>query len=157
MPSPSPPRTFRHRTRKLCKGVGGNRVFNARYNTVPVRGQQLSREQTVRAPRIILQSDNNMYTLVMYDADAPNPAYVHWYIPNILHGKLRPALAYQPPNPPPSDTHYHVYAIDLYRQVHAVDVTPIARSRFNADVFVQQHALKLVKRMQFYIDPRTNI
>lgn len=157
MPSPSLPRTFRHRTRKICKGVGGNRGFNVRYNTVPVRGQQLMRAQTMRAPRITLPSDNNMYTIVMYDADAPNPAYVHWYIPNILHGKLRPMLAYQAPNPPSSDTHYHVYTIDLYKQVHVVDAAPIARSGFAIDAFVQQHALKLVKRLQFYIDPHTNI
>jgi phosphatidylethanolamine-binding protein (PEBP) family uncharacterized protein len=151
-------RTFRHRTRKLCKGVGGNRGFHAHYNTMPVRGQQLMRGQTVRAPRITLPLDNAAYTLLMYDADAPDPAYVHWYIPNIVHGKLRPVLTYQSPNPPPSDTHYHVYTIDLYRQTHAMDAAaPVARTGFAIDAFVNQHALKLAKRLQFYIDPRANM
>lgn len=152
---PSSPHTFRRHTRKLCKGVGGTRGFNARYNTVPVRGQQLTREQTARAPHMRFPSDNNTYTLVMYDADAPNPAYVHWYIPNILRSRLRPVLAYQPPNPPSSDTHYHVYTIDLYKQAHSMDAgVPMARTGFQIDAFVRQHGLTLVKRLQFYIDPR---
>jgi phosphatidylethanolamine-binding protein (PEBP) family uncharacterized protein len=145
-------RTFRRHTRKRCKGVGGA-SFNVRYNAVPVRGQQFTRQQTAVMPRISVPRADVYYTLIMYDNDTRDPAYVHWYVPNIVRGAMHPVLPYQPPNPPRDDTHYHVYTIDLYRQPGLLDEGSVLRTGFDVDAFAHARRLVHVGRRQYYVVP----
>lgn len=146
-------RSVQRNTRKTCKGIGGNGGFNVRYNATSVHGQQLTRIQTAKVPRISVPRVNTYYTLVMYDNDAPEAAYVHWYIPNIMRGVFHPVLPYEPPNPPRSDRHYHIYTIDLYAQPGVLDVDSLPRTGFNVDSFARERRLVRVGRHQYYIVP----
>lgn len=68
--------------------------------------------------------EENRYTLVFYDSDAPYPEestkspYLHWMVVNIHDGHLKDGeelISYIPPSPP-KDSAPHEYTFTIYRQ-----------------------------------------
>lgn len=65
---------------------------------------------------------NKLYTLIMYDPDAPAGDYIHWIITNISNNnKLgNNLLVYKGPSPP-KDTGIHRYIFLVYEQKHSIN------------------------------------
>ena len=88
--------------------------------------QMLSATAAANVPTIdfghLLKEDNQYYTLIMYDPDAPtaNHNFVHWIIINIQSNtKFDTLLAYTGPNPPPGSG-VHRYIFNLYNQPNVI-------------------------------------
>src|SRR5690349_875068 len=61
---------------------------------------------------------NTLYTLIMYDLDAPQGPFIHYKVSNIPGGEINRGdviIPYTPPNPP-SNTGVHTYVIDVLSQ-----------------------------------------
>ena len=128
------------------------------YNGKLVNGLQLSRAHTISAPDIMFETQSGkMYTLVMYDNDSPQPAFVHWIIPNITNPKqLPPAfLPYVSPDPPAKDKHYHTYMFVLYEQPGPILLEPCDRIKFNPSAFATYYGLTKIAQNGFYINPQS--
>lgn len=71
---------------------------------------------------------NQVYTLIMYDPDAPVGDFIHWVVTNISkNNKLGDTLLdYMGPSPP-KGTGIHRYIFLLYRQRHVINVGSIKR------------------------------
>ena len=88
--------------------------------------QMLSATAAANVPTIdfghLLKEDNQYYTLIMYDPDAPtaNHNFVHWIIINIQSNtKFDTLLTYTGPNPPPGSG-VHRYIFNLYNQPNGI-------------------------------------
>jgi phosphatidylethanolamine-binding protein (PEBP) family uncharacterized protein len=85
------------RTRKIQHG---GQKFTVKYNTTFVRGQMLTKEQTVAEPSVTIPPN---HYIVMYDPDAVKPDYIHW---------ISGVLPYQGPSPPPrTGLHRYIFAL----------------------------------------------
>lgn len=105
--------------------------------------------------RIASRESNSLYTLVIYDPDAPYPEnpiaspYLHYLEINIGSQEKRSNVlaSYLPPNPPP-DSKPHRYLILLYRQNKIISLDknyfPEERSNFPLEAFIRENKLKLV-------------
>lgn len=104
---------------------------------------------------------NLLYTVIMYDIDAPYPApnnyispYLHLLITNIKGmdiGNGDQLIQYQSPHPP-SDSLPHTYNVDIYLQKgNIVPVEHRVRVNFNLMGFVNDHELQLVDRTSFKV------
>lgn len=103
-----------------------------------------ARENTLFAPSVQFNSqDNEFFTLLIYDPDAPNPNYLHWLVINIPEEKVEQGetvMTYKPPTPP-SGTHR--YYVVLYKQPNQLNVEPPSdRAGFSVDDFVNQYSLE---------------
>ncbi|KAK6150027.1 hypothetical protein DH2020_017586 [Rehmannia glutinosa] len=117
-------------------------------------GYRLLPSHVVGRPRVeIGGGDNfrNFYTLVMVDADAPNPCdpylreYLHWLVTNIP-GSTEASLfgteivRYESPQP---SIGIHRYVLVLFRQPGSRQIVnaPARRQNFNTREFSQNHNL----------------
>lgn len=102
---------------------------------------------------------NQLYTLIMYDLDAPYPyprnfnsPYLHWIVTNIKGSDISTGdegTRYIAPSPPP-DSLPHTYNVDIYLQPNKI--TPVRsadRNNFDVDGFVKTYRLKLVDQGGF--------
>lgn len=139
-----------HQTRK-------NNLFQIFYDSIQVRGQQLSQTQTKDPPRIVFKpKKDKYYTIMLYDLHSPKPAYLHYMAVNITDPRsIIPIVSYQPPAPPSNDTHYHVYLFELYEQPGFLTFDSIgSRSGFDPAGFVAAHSLRKVGQRGFYVNPQ---
>lgn len=118
------------------------------YNGKRVNSQNLPKEQTQIQPRVFFQGEGDkLYTLLMWDPDAPAKSWLHWLItnisgsvPDILQGDE--IISYAPPSPPSG---IHRYFFTVYEQPSSILVTaPSQRGNFNVDAFVQNQGLKKI-------------
>lgn len=131
--------------------------FNVHYNSIRVNGTQLTRAQIVEQPSIHFKpKKDKYYTILMYDLHSPKPAYLHYMAINSTDpSSIRPIVPYQPPAPPPTDTHFHVYMFVLYEQPGFLTITPpSSRSGFDPDAFASSLSLKKRAQHGFYVNPR---
>jgi phosphatidylethanolamine-binding protein (PEBP) family uncharacterized protein len=144
--------THQRKTRKIRRG--GN-AFAVRYGSIIVGNQGLTRQQTYKQPEIMFEPQpGKQYALVMYDSDAPNPAYLHWFVVNITNPKqLVPLIQYEPPNPPSTDKHYHRYMFELLEQPGPIRISGLDRQGFQVHAFKKTHGLKIVASTGFYVMP----
>lgn len=130
--------------------------FRIYYDDVSVNGQQLTRLQTKNIPRIHFKSKKDKYyTIVIYDLHSPKPAYIHFLAINVTDPLvIRPTIEYQPPSPPPSDTHYHVYMIELYEQPGFLTIGSRSRIGFDPVMFSKMNKLYKIAQRGFYVNPK---
>lgn len=145
-------------TLKTCKGSSRNHDYNFRVfykdGTIAVDNQMLTRDQTLLPPSFAFEPrKDKYYTLVLYDPDAPDPAYLHWLVPNITNGLHAATVSYEPPHPPSTHTHYHVYTFDLFEHSNPIKYRVLSRTRFDPEFYLKE-GMDRVGRTAFYIDPR---
>ncbi len=102
------------------------------------------RANTLKAPNVkYLPSENDLYTLVIWDPDAPNPSFLHWLVVNIPEDRVdqgETLVEYMPPTPP-SGTHR--YYVGLYRQPMTVQVgAEPERTGFSIDELTKKYSLE---------------
>ncbi|KAI5121147.1 hypothetical protein M0805_007145 [Coniferiporia weirii] len=125
-------------------------------------GIYLAPEQTRRAPRLytsVFHPETRYYTLVLVDADVPDPenesftTYLHWLQPNIPlsastcgHLVAHPHTRYVPPHPQRGSP-YHRYCVFLLPHVNAEQKINVAavgdgeRRGFDLRAFCEEHGL----------------
>jgi phosphatidylethanolamine-binding protein (PEBP) family uncharacterized protein len=97
-----------------------------------------------------LMTPGHVYTLIMYDYDAPNPPYLHWLVSEIQPGRERVLVPYEPPNPPGNEI--HTYTIEVFRQPReGTDqrVKSLSRRGFPLDAFIRRHHLQSIGATSF--------
>ena len=123
------------------KKRGGS--YSVKYAGKEAAGNLRPRENTLRNPNISYNSsENELYTIIIYDPDAPNPSFLHWLIVNIPEDKIQDGdtiVDYKPPTPPSGQ---HRYYVNLYKQTRPLQLSPPERSRFNIQQFVQKNNLQ---------------
>ncbi len=147
-------RRFRFkRTRKQC---GGSNTLRVTYANRNIRNNRQSYANTRKEPKLTLRlSPGKLYTLTMFDPDAPEPGFLHWLITNmeteIPHPYMsdRHPFAYFPPEPPSGE---HRYEFTLYEQpTRLVEDLPVAAGPFDLDAFIAAKGLKLVARKSMFV------
>ena len=121
----------------------------------------LSRKEASGSLDITYTGDRDkLYTLVIYDVDAPYPEdpssspYLHYAVVNIPGDEIKDGdtiMPYTPPHPP-KDSKEHRYIISLFIQKSRIVPIDIkARIRFDVNSFVARHNLKLVEEFSFSV------
>lgn len=98
----------RTRRRTVSRGGRGQSPFSVIYGTTHVKGQTLTQSET-QSPPIVRMPPG--YSVVLYDPDAVNPAYIHWIL-----GPDGDLLSYKGPTPPPG-TGIHRYIFAFVKEV----------------------------------------
>jgi len=123
-----------------------------------IKGQQLSRQQTLTKPTIQFKTTAtpNLYTIIMWDPDVPSqakPAWAHMVINNMTTPEDGSTfLDYAPPTPPSG---IHRYFFTLYKQTSSIN-QPLISNRANFDInkFVTEN--QLIKVTETYIKVATH-
>jgi phosphatidylethanolamine-binding protein (PEBP) family uncharacterized protein len=92
----------------------------------------------------------HVYTLIMYDLDAPNPPHLHWLVSEIQPGTGRVLVSYQPPNPPGDEI--HTYTIEIFQQPRGQNdrgFKLVSRSGFPVEAYIRQHQLQSIGSTSF--------
>lgn len=137
------------------KKRGGS--YSVKYAGKEAAGNLRPRQNTLTQPTISYNSSQNeLYTLVIYDPDAPHPSYLHWLVVNIPEDKIQDGttiMEYEPPNPPSGQ---HKYYVNLYKQISALQVPIPKRSGFNIQNFIQKNNLQEIgsKMIQVAFTPK---
>lgn len=83
-----------------------------------------------------------LYTLIMWDPDAPAKSWLHWLVVNAEEGDVKKGeelMNYTPPTPP-SGT--HTYHIAMYSQKGPLKIErPTERGYFHHANFIQEYEL----------------
>jgi phosphatidylethanolamine-binding protein (PEBP) family uncharacterized protein len=98
----------------------------------------LKPSETKIKPKILFSNENNkLYTLIMYDPDAINGTFIHWFIININKNinNGQELLKYIGPSPPPKSGK-HRYIFELYIQNKNIEDNIIERN-FSLDLIKQ--------------------
>ena len=111
------------------------------YGPTPVKGQRLNRSKTKNKPRVKLSS--GLFTLMMWDPDAPQGTWLHWLVTNIPGDIARgtDVVMYAPPTPPPG-TGVHRYHFTLFPQTHRISVEHVDRQDFSIQSFATRYGLQ---------------
>ncbi len=146
-------RSFRFRRTRKQRGAGNTNTIHVSYANKNIRNNRQSYANTCQEPRLILHMQpDKLYTITMFDPDAPEPGFLHWLFVNLeadLPKPYKPIFAYYPPEPP-SGTHR--YEFTLYEQpTRLVEGLPGAAGPFNLDAFVSAKGLKIVSRKIMHV------
>lgn len=130
-------------TRRKVYQRGGE--FSVLFQGKEAKGNLRARSDTLVQPVIAWNADpNRLYTVLMWDPDAPASSWIHLLVVNTPSANLSQGetlLAYEPPTPP-SGTHR--YFVSVYQQPQKLDIlVPTERGNFDVSAFVNKH--KLVK------------
>jgi phosphatidylethanolamine-binding protein (PEBP) family uncharacterized protein len=103
-----------------------------------------SRTNTVKPPSVQYSSDTHeLYTLVIWDPDAPNPSFLHWLVVNIPEDRVQDGetiVEYKPPTPPSG---IHRYYVGLYRQPMTISLpSEPERTNFSIHDFIKMWSLE---------------
>jgi phosphatidylethanolamine-binding protein (PEBP) family uncharacterized protein len=121
-----------------------NRAYSVKFAGKEAANNLRPRGNTLTAPNVSYTSqDNDMYTLVIWDPDAPNPSFLHWLVINIPEDQVQNGetiVDYTPPTPP-SGTHR--YFVGLYRQPMTLNLGEISdRAGFSIEAFIKKYGLQ---------------
>ena len=124
--------------RKTRKQRGGFQVkFGERILNKPLSVKNFPKN----TPRVNFKGPG-LYTLIMWDPDAPAKSWLHWLIVNAEEGDVKRGeelMRYAPPTPP-SGT--HTYHLAIYSQKGPIQVeAPAERGYFNHTEFIQEYEL----------------
>jgi phosphatidylethanolamine-binding protein (PEBP) family uncharacterized protein len=129
------------RKRQVKKQRGGQTAFAALFRGKRANGTLFSRNLTLKAPNIQYKGPG-LYTLLMWDPDAPAASWLHWLVVNCEEGNIKRGeelVSYMPPTPP-SGTHR--YFLGLYSQKGPLQVeAPLERGYFRKDEFIKEYEL----------------
>ena len=99
-------------------------------------GEFLKVSETQVEPEIKLnKSQNNIYTLILYDPDAVGGTHIHWSIINISSNDIKTGniiIPYKGPAPPPKSGKHH-YNFCLYKQNRENNIEPIDKIQIEID------------------------
>lgn len=128
-------------TRK--KRGGGASQYSVQFSEKEAAGNLRKRANTLSAPLVSFVADppDELYTVVLWDPDAPNPSYLHWLIINIPGERVAEGqvlVPYQPPSPPSG---IHNYYVGLFVQKERLDFFAPDRTNFDIDDFVAKYNL----------------
>jgi len=139
------------RTRRKKRGGGVLSVkFPIRPNSAGIyskRNFQGSEKPAIRWPA----PQKNFYTLVCYDPDAPESAWLHWLCVNC--GGTDPStgadlVPWEPPTPP-SGTHRYYFA--LFQQADAITIEAPPRPNFSIENFIRVNRLKRIDQIEIRV------
>lgn len=139
-------------TRKHKKNVKSTRrkqkggAFSVQFEGKEAAGNLRSRNQTLIQPSVQWNIKSNaLYTVLMWDPDAPAASWIHWFVVNIPGATLsegQTLLPYEPPSPP-SGTHR--YYVTVYQQVQELSILkPEERGNFDVARFVSRYGLRKI-------------
>jgi phosphatidylethanolamine-binding protein (PEBP) family uncharacterized protein len=131
------------RKRKIQKGGELSVYFQGK----EAKGNVKPRNQTLVMPTISWTTiPDKLYTILIWDPDAPARSWVHFLAmnlrtPNLSTGDI--LLSYEPPTPPSG---VHRYYTTVYMQKSIIDDMPVPKERGNFDVdeFVSKYGLMKV-------------
>ena len=134
----------KRQTRKKQKGGG----FSVQFQGKEARGNLRPREETLQQPTFHWNANpDTLYTVLMWDPDAPASSWIHLLVINIPTSDLsqgQTVISYTPPTPP-SGTHR--YFVTLYRQPQEISVpTPKERGNFNVQSFAGKYGLQKISQ-----------
>jgi phosphatidylethanolamine-binding protein (PEBP) family uncharacterized protein len=102
------------------------------------------RANTLQAPNVkYLANQNDLYTLVIWDPDAPNPSFLHWLVVNIPDDRVQDGetiVEYMPPTPP-SGTHRYYVGLYLQPMTMTLGMEP-ERTGFSIEAFTKKYNLQ---------------
>lgn len=132
-----------YQTRKRKQRGGG---VSIKFQGKEAQGNLRPRNETLQLPSVAWNAKPNvLYTVLMWDPDAPASSWIHLFVVNIPGNTLsqgQTLLSYEPPSPP-SGTHR--YYVTIYEQPQRISVVaPNERGNFVVESFVSQYALKRV-------------
>ena len=107
------------------------------------RGNLRARSETLTQPIVSWSSvPGKLYTVLMWDPDAPQASWLHLLVVNTPSANLskgQTLLSYTPPSPP-SGTHR--YFVTVYEQQQKLSMSsPEERGNFDVNDFVLKHQL----------------
>lgn len=145
-------RQTRRKTRRARKR-GGNLKFYLYFNqddgsrvVLANEEKELTRAETLYQPDFdFVYHPTIVYILVMYDNDAPDPAFLHWTCIAQPTGTINYPNPYIPPNPPPGER--HTYTIELLSNNNSNPRDfrlwfPRLRTGFSIDEFIHRNRLQ---------------
>jgi phosphatidylethanolamine-binding protein (PEBP) family uncharacterized protein len=121
-----------------------NRAYSVTFAGKEATDNLRPRTNTLKKPIVTYTSeDNDLYTLVIWDPDAPNPSFLHWLVVNIPEDRVQygeTIVEYMPPTPPSG---IHRYYVGLYRQPMTIQlgIEP-DRTHFSIDDFTKKYSLE---------------
>ncbi len=125
------------------KRGGAVQKYSVQFSGKEAADNLRNQKNTVAPPLISFQSDppDELYTVVVWDPDSPDPSYLHWLIINIpgervLDGQI--LVPYKPPTPPSG---IHTYHVGLFVQKGHLDFFAPGRTQFDIDDFVAKYGL----------------
>jgi phosphatidylethanolamine-binding protein (PEBP) family uncharacterized protein len=144
-------RRFR-RHRRTQRG-GNSNTLRVSYAGQNLNNKERSYANTRQEPDLAFKlSPNKLYTLTMFDPDAPQPGFLHWLFINMeteIPQPYKSAFPYFPPEPPSGK---HRYEFTLYEQpTRLVEDLPAAAGPFDLDAFVAAKGLKFVARKSMLV------
>jgi phosphatidylethanolamine-binding protein (PEBP) family uncharacterized protein len=147
----------RRKTRKLRKQRGGQSQLVVQFKNKSANGSVFLKNLTKNAPKVNYKG-TGLYTLLMWDPDAPAKSWLHWLVINMEGADVKRGdeiISYTPPSPP-SGTHR--YFITLYSQKGPYELIepPKERGYFNMDAFVQENQLLKVGEAMVQVSAEKN-
>lgn len=128
-------------TRRKHYQRGG--TFSVLFQGKEAKGNLRSRSETLAQPIVSwTTTPSKLYTVIMWDPDAPNPSWIHLFVvntptPNLSQGTT--LLSYHPPTPPSG---IHRYFVSVYEQPQKLDISlPLDRDNFDISAFIAKHQL----------------
>ncbi len=85
-----------------------------------------------------------LYTILMFDINAPNPSYVHWLVIN----NNTTIINYMPPSPPSGSHNYFIYILE---QSSSINYNYNERTNFDQNKFISLYKLKLFDSIHFIV------
>jgi phosphatidylethanolamine-binding protein (PEBP) family uncharacterized protein len=134
----------RSTTRKRRVQKGGE--ISVYFQGKEAKGNVKPRNQTLLMPTVSWTTlPDTLYTVLIWDPDAPSPSYIHLLAINLRSSNLstgQTLLSYEPPSPPSG---IHRYFTTVYQQKGTIDVpVPKSRAPFDVEEFVTQYTLSKV-------------
>lgn len=137
-------RVTRKLKRKTRKQRGGS--LQVRFGNRSINKPTSEKNFPKNVPRLNFK-EPGLYTILMWDPDAPAKSWLHWLVVNAESGDVQQGeevMPYAPPSPP-SGT--HTYYIGIYSQKGPLQVdAPTERGYFNPVNFIQDYNLIEVGR-----------
>ena len=116
------------------------------YNNKIVAGQFFTRLETREQPTVSFVKDpHKMYTVLVVDADTPNPDHVHWMIVNITLIDEDVIFPYQPPEPIYGFHRYLCYLFDQKQPIY-----PLATQRSGFSIRDFMNTFQVTNIISFY-------
>lgn len=110
------------------------------------KGNLRARSETLVQPIVSwFAVPNRLYTVLMWDPDAPQASWIHLFVVNTPSANLsqgQTLLSYTPPSPPSG---IHRYYVTVYEQPKKLELSaPAERGNFHVDEFVAKHGLQKI-------------
>jgi phosphatidylethanolamine-binding protein (PEBP) family uncharacterized protein len=142
-------RSTRRLKRKTRKQRGSG--FQVRFGAITMNRAISRKNFPTNIPSINFKGPG-LYTLIMWDPDAPAKSWLHWLVINAEEGDVKRGeeiMKYAPPTPPSG---IHTYHIAMYSQKGPLELErPTERGYFHHANFVQEYDLIEVAKMEFQV------